>query len=65
MAVRTVFSDENNNELDCYINDKGKVYISISQPGEDIAYSGFITLDRDDVKQLIKKLSEFEKEMTE
>lgn len=27
MARRTVFYDENNNELDCYINDKGKIYI--------------------------------------
>lgn len=64
MATRTVFSDDNS-EMDCYLNDKGKVFISIGQPGEDIVNSGFITLDKDDVSQLIKILVELEKDMTE
>lgn len=65
MATRTVFSDDDNNELDCYINDKGKLFISAGQPGEDIAYNGFITLNKKDVNQLIKILSNLEKEMEE
>lgn len=65
MATRTVFSDENNNEMDCYLNDKGKVFISVGQPGEDITYSGFIALNKEDVNKLIKKLTELEKEMTD
>jgi glycosyltransferase involved in cell wall biosynthesis len=65
MATRTVFSDNDNNELDCYLNDKGKVFISVGQPSEDIAYNGFITLSKKDVNQLIKILSELKKEMTE
>lgn len=65
MAIKTVFSDDNNNEMDCYLNDQGKVYISIEQTGEDNMYSGFITLEKNDVTQLIKILSELEKEMTE
>jgi len=63
MATRTVFSDKENNEMDCYLNDKGKVFISVGQPGEEIAYNGYIVLDRDDVKRLIKILTELEKEM--
>jgi hypothetical protein len=63
MAIRTVFTDEDNNEMDCYLNDKGKVYIRVGEPGEDITYSGYITLDKDDVTQLIKKLTELEAEM--
>lgn len=63
MAIRTVFTDEDNNEMDCYLNDKGKVYIRVGVPGEDITYSGYITLDKDDVAQLIKRLTELEAEM--
>lgn len=63
MAKRTVFNDDDNNELECYLNDKGKVYMSIGQIGEDIAYSGFITLDKEDVKELIDILKDLEKEM--
>ncbi len=65
MAIRTVFNDSDNNELECYLNDKGKVYISIGQIGEDISNNGFITLDKEDVTMLIKMLSEFEQEMTD
>jgi len=63
MATRTVFSDDNSNEMDCYLNDDGKVFISVGQTGDDNMYSGFITLDKNDVSQLIKILSELEKEM--
>lgn len=63
MATRTVFSDDNNNEMDCYLNDQGKVYINVGQTGDDNMYNGFITLEKGDVTQLIKILSELEKEM--
>jgi hypothetical protein len=65
MATRTVFNDADNNEMECYLNDKGKVYISVGASGEDIAYSGFITLEKPDVTQLIKILTELEKEMVD
>ena len=65
MAVRNVFNDNDNNEMDCYLNSKGKVYISIRQIDEDIAYNGFITLNKEDVNQLIKILTELEQEMTD
>lgn len=55
--------DENNNEMECYLNTNGQVYISVGDSTEDILYKGAITLDKDDVNQLIKVLVEFEKEM--
>jgi len=63
MAQKTVFLDQNNNEMECYLNSEGKLYISVGQPSEDIVYNGYITLEKLDVKQLIKILSELEKEM--
>ena len=63
MAQRTVFEDENNNELDCYLNDKGKVFIQVGEAGGDIREKGYIVLDKDDVNGLIKLLTEIEKDM--
>ena len=63
MPVKTVFIDDNNNEMDFYINDDGKLFILVGLPHEDDSYSGFITLDKKDVTLLIKKLEEISKEM--
>lgn len=63
MPTRLVFEDTDNNEMDCYLNTKGMVYIGIKQRGEDIISNAFITLDKTDVKQLINILRDCEKEM--
>lgn len=63
MATRTVFSDIDNNEMDCYLNDKGKLYISVGQPGDDQIYNGYITLDKEDVQKLITVLTEIKTDM--
>jgi hypothetical protein len=63
MAIRTVFNDENNNEMDCYLNDQGQVFIQVGEIDSDIHHKGFITLDKNDVNELIKMLTEIEKEM--
>lgn len=63
MAIKTVFVDDDNNELNCYVNDNGKVFIGIGQPGDDHHYCGYITLDKEDVAQLITRLSDCHKEM--
>lgn len=49
--------------MECYINDKGKVFISVGQTGEDITYNGFIPLDKEDVNLLMKMLTEMEQEI--
>lgn len=64
MATKTVFTDTDNNEMDCYLNEKGLLFISIAQMGEESMYNGYITLDKEDVQKLIKVLTEIENEMT-
>ncbi len=49
--------------MDCYLNDKGNVFISIVLPEEDIVNTDFITLDKSDISHLIIILVELEKEM--
>ncbi|MDR6969273.1 hypothetical protein J2X31_003303 [Flavobacterium arsenatis] len=63
MALRTVFNDENDNEMDCYLNDKGQVFIQVGEYGSDISEKNFITLDKNDANELIKMLNEIVKEM--
>ena len=63
MATKTVFTDDNGNEMDLYQNDKGAVFISVGQVGENEIHSGYITLYKEDIVLLIKRLNELEKEM--
>ena len=63
MATRTVFADEDSNEMDCYLNDKGKLYISVGQQGDESIYNGWITLDKEDTQKLIKTLNDIVQEM--
>ena len=67
MATKLLFYDNDNNEMECYLNDKGKLFLRVGQIGreDDVYYSGFITLDRDDVSQFINVLTELEQEMEE
>lgn len=65
MAIKTIITDDSNNELSCYLNDAGDVYMEIGQAGDDHHYTGFITLEKEDVQHLIKKLTELESEMDE
>lgn len=65
MATRTIFSDTDSNELDCYLNDRGEVFMNVGKPGGDGIYNGFIVLGKEDVQALIHMLSELEKEMND
>ena len=65
MPVRTVFTDQDDNELELFVNDKGRLYIAVGELREDLTHQGYITLDKEDVQVLISKLSELEKEMSE
>jgi hypothetical protein len=57
MATRTVFDDENGNELECYLNRALQVYISVGDR-DDWQSGGSITLDREDVGKLIEILQD-------
>lgn len=50
-----LYSDELNNELKFYVNDKNKLFIEISQ-GNDISQCNFITLGRIELLDVIKEL---------
>jgi hypothetical protein len=59
MSTRTIFEDENGNELQCYLNDALLVYISVDQKDDHTGYGGgFITLERDDIGKLIQILQD-------
>jgi hypothetical protein len=62
MPKRIVFEDENNNELDCFINTHGEVYLSVGDRDEP-AQSGFITLNKQDVAEFIEMLQGYHNEM--
>ncbi|MDO7848095.1 hypothetical protein Q5H92_17145 [Hymenobacter sp. M29] len=63
MATRIIFSDDNDNEMECYLNKEEKVFISVGPAGDDGMMTGYITLDKGDISQLIDVLSELKKEM--
>lgn len=60
MPVRKIFSDDNGNELEAYVNEKAKLYILVgdSDPDSGGLNSGYITLDRSDLDELIDLLME-------
>lgn len=64
MPKRTVYYDENDNELEFYINANNKVYISVGQKDEQYQ-TGYITLDKDDLKELIEELNSLAKDLEE
>lgn len=64
MPKRTVYYDENDNELEFYINANNKVYFSVGQKNEEYQ-TGYITLDKDDLKELIEELSSLAKDLEE
>ena len=65
MAKKIIFVDEDNNEMQCYLNDQGKVFINVGKLDEDMYYQGFITLDKNDVNELISLLSSIAEQMEE
>lgn len=60
MATKLIFEDQDNNEMNCFLNDKEKVHIDVGQKGENIINSGYITLDKEDVRKLIEILKDCE-----
>ena len=58
MGSRKVFFDEDGNEMECYVNDKGKVYIGVSN--DDVMSNAYITLKKGEIKELIAVLKQLE-----
>ena len=53
MAIDTIFIDDDNTELRCYLNAKDKLYIGIYSNGE---IQATIALDPNDGRELAKKI---------
>jgi hypothetical protein len=64
MPKRTVLTSDDNHELECYINQDGKAFLHIYEPGEDIAGHGHICLNKEDMTELIKILTDVKKQMS-
>jgi hypothetical protein len=66
MGMRTVFHDNDCNEMSFHVNHENLLYIEVGQfedgPGH---YNGYIALNKEDVQNLIKKLKELEPEIAE
>lgn len=59
MAYTLLFNDEHGNELEAYLNDKGKCYIQCGDLSDrDFIYSGHIVLDKEDLTEFIRVLNE-------
>lgn len=60
MPVRKIFSDENGNELQAYVNDKAKLFLQVGDADPQAASygPGFITLDRSDLDEFIDLLTD-------
>ncbi len=58
MPVKRIFVDDNNNELEAYVNDDAKLFLSVGQSDDDSPgyNSGYIVLDRSDLDELIDLL---------
>ena len=63
MPTRKIFYDESGNELECYINTKGFVFLRIGEEGTDDFQRDSIELNHEDVKEFIQVLEELLQEM--
>lgn len=64
--TRKVFSDETNEsqELELFVNDKGRCFIQAGNlRGDALDYVGWVTLDLDDLSELISELQMIKKQM--
>lgn len=63
-ASKNLVLSNDENELSCWINDKNNLYIEVGEINSEFPYQkGYITLDIDDVLELIKELKSLVKQM--
>lgn len=62
MIVKTVFADNEGNELECYLNEKNILQIYVGSPSDEQSWRG-VLLDKDGVEKFIKALNELQEEM--
>lgn len=56
--------NDGNNDFACWLNDDLQLYIEVGEINSEFPNTrGYVTLDKDDVKELIKELKSLEKQM--
>lgn len=63
MAIKTVIHDNDNNELDCFINTKGNAVIIIKNLEFPQDLGSLVTLDKEDLDHLIKRLKQLKEDL--
>ena len=63
-ASKNLVLTNDENELKCWLNNKDFLYIEVGEIDSEVPYTkGYITLDKDDVSELIKELKSLVKQM--
>lgn len=62
MIVKTVFADNEGNELECYLNEENILQIYVGSPSDEQSWRG-VLLDKDGMEKFIKALNELREEM--
>ena len=65
MTMKVVFEDGENIEMDCFLNTHGKISIGVGESDSQSLSKVYITLNKADVKKLIKILSDYAKDMVD
>lgn len=64
MAVKKTILTDDGDELEYYLNDKGKLFMGVNHRDEDYcANSSVIAIDKDDLGHLIREFSAIHEEM--
>ena len=63
MTFKSVFHDENGNELSCHLDDNKTLCVYVGKIDPEDPCAGDINLNKTDTEKLIKSLEEFLKEM--
>ena len=56
MILKTAYTDEDGNEMECYPNSNGKICLKIAK-NADVGNSNYIALDKENIKYLTEILS--------
>ena len=63
--MKVVFEDGENIEMDCFLKTHGKISIGVGESDSQSLSKVYITLNKADVKKLIKILSDYAKDMVD
>ena len=63
MAIKSIIRDNDGNELDCFINTKGNVVVTIKNSETPHEFSLISLEEKEDIDHLIERLTQLKKEL--